>query len=173
MARPTKPPKSSKASKQVDALKHDAASRRNIPTAEMESFFRRDEDASPMPPKHYPRARPLAEGTTRTSEDPRAPELSAEAFDAARAVADTERRYAEAAYVGSLLFERKRDPDLAFQIAREWGKAQEPAKVCEWLGAAAELGFRDVVQIDHCPDFFALHGSSAFQSARQRVAENV
>lgn len=104
--------------------------------------------------------------------DPHAPELSAEAFEAARAVADTERRHAEAAYVGSLLFERKRDPDLAFQIAREWGKAQEPAKVSEWLGAAAELGFRDVVQIDHCPDFFALHGSSAFQSARQRIAEN-
>ncbi|XIA66040.1 DNA methyltransferase [Bradyrhizobium sp. TZ2] len=75
MARPTKSSKSSKSSKQVDALKHDAASRRNIPTAEMESFFRRDEDASPMPPKHYPRARPLAEGTTRTAEEPRAPEL--------------------------------------------------------------------------------------------------
>jgi adenine-specific DNA-methyltransferase len=72
MARSPKPPKSSK---QVDALKHDAASRRNIPTAEMESFFRRDEDASPMPPKHYPRARPLAEGATRTSEEPRVPEL--------------------------------------------------------------------------------------------------
>jgi adenine-specific DNA-methyltransferase len=51
-----RPPKSPKSSKQVDALKHKAASRRNIPTAEMESFFRRDEDASPMPPKHYPRA---------------------------------------------------------------------------------------------------------------------
>jgi adenine-specific DNA-methyltransferase len=75
MARPSKPPKASKSSKQVDALKHDAASRRNIPTAEMESFFRRDEDASPMPPKHYPRARPLAEGRTRTPEEPRAPEL--------------------------------------------------------------------------------------------------
>lgn len=72
MARSSKPPKSSK---HVDALKHDAASRRNIPTAEMESFFRRDEDASPMPPKHYPRARPLAEGQTRTAEEPRAPEL--------------------------------------------------------------------------------------------------
>lgn len=72
MARTPKPPKSAK---QVDALKHDAASRKNIPTAEMESFFRRDEDASPMPPKHYPRARPLAEGTTRTAEEPRAPEL--------------------------------------------------------------------------------------------------
>jgi hypothetical protein len=70
-----RPPKSSKSSKQVDALKHDAASRRNIPTAEMESFFRRDEDASPMPPKHYPRARRLAEGATRTAEEPRTPEL--------------------------------------------------------------------------------------------------
>src|SRR6202158_920053 len=70
-----RPPKSSKSSKQVDALKHEAASRRNIPTAEMESFFRRDEDASPMPPKHYPRARPLAEGAKRTTEEPRAPEL--------------------------------------------------------------------------------------------------
>jgi adenine-specific DNA-methyltransferase len=72
MARSPKPPKSTK---QVDALKHDAASRKNIPTAEMESFFRRDEDAAPMPPKHYPRARPLAEGTTRTREEPRQPEL--------------------------------------------------------------------------------------------------
>jgi adenine-specific DNA-methyltransferase len=68
-------PKSPKSSKQIDALKHDAASRRNIPTAEMESFFRRDEDASPMPPKHYPRNRPLAEGAMRTAEQPRAPEL--------------------------------------------------------------------------------------------------
>jgi adenine-specific DNA-methyltransferase len=75
MARSPKSPKSNKSSKQVDALKHDAASRRNIPTAEMESFFRRDEDASPMPPKHYPGARPLAEGATRTAEEPPAPEL--------------------------------------------------------------------------------------------------
>lgn len=104
--------------------------------------------------------------------DPRAPELDADAFDAARAVADSERRYAEAAYVGSLLFDRKRDPDLAFQIAREWGKAQEAAKVNEWLTVAAELGFRDVAQVDHAPEFFALHGSSAFKSARDRVASN-
>src|SRR5256885_496825 len=72
MARSSKSPKSSK---QVDPLKHDAASRRNIPTAEMESFFRRDEDASPMPPKHYPRTRPLVEGEIRTAEEPRVPEL--------------------------------------------------------------------------------------------------
>jgi adenine-specific DNA-methyltransferase len=64
-----------RASKQVDALKHNEATRRNIPTAEMESFFRRDEDSAPKPPKHYPRARPLAEGETRTPEEPRQPEL--------------------------------------------------------------------------------------------------
>lgn len=68
-------PKSAKPSRQVDALKHDAATRKNIPTAEMESFFRRDEDSSPLPPKHYPRARPLAEGRTRTAEEPSTPEL--------------------------------------------------------------------------------------------------
>jgi adenine-specific DNA-methyltransferase len=62
-------------SKQVDALKHNEATRRNIPTAEMESFFRRDDDSAPKPPKHYPRARPLAEGQTRTPEEPRQPEL--------------------------------------------------------------------------------------------------
>ncbi|MDD2704395.1 MAG: site-specific DNA-methyltransferase [Acidocella sp.] len=66
-------PKSS--AKQIDALKHEAATRRNIPTAEMESFFQRDEDSAPRPPKHYPRARPLAGGETRTAEEPAAPEL--------------------------------------------------------------------------------------------------
>lgn len=65
-------PKSPKA---VGALKHDAATRRNIPTAEMESFFRREEDNAPLPSKHYPRARPLAEGETRTDEEPSVPEL--------------------------------------------------------------------------------------------------
>ena len=44
-----------KAPKAVDALKHDAATRRNIPTAEMESFFRREEDSARLPPKLSPR----------------------------------------------------------------------------------------------------------------------
>lgn len=74
MARSTRSSKG-KSGKQVDTLKHDAASRRNIPTAEMESFFRREEDAAPLPPKHYERTRPLAQGQTRTPEEPRQPEL--------------------------------------------------------------------------------------------------
>ena len=69
MARPPRAPKN------IDALRHDAATRRNIPTAEMESFFRREEDTAPLPPKHYPRARPLAEGVTRTQEEPSVPEI--------------------------------------------------------------------------------------------------
>src|SRR4051794_368470 len=74
MARSPRSP-TGKPSKQVDALTHSEAKRRNIPTAEMESFFRREEDASPRPPKHYPRARPLAEGQTRTAQEPSHPEL--------------------------------------------------------------------------------------------------
>ncbi|SHO61168.1 adenine-specific DNA-methyltransferase [Pseudoxanthobacter soli DSM 19599] len=74
MARAPRSPKG-KPSKQVDVLKHDEATRRNIPTAEMESFFRREEDFDPMPPKHYARARPLAEGERRTPEEPSQPEL--------------------------------------------------------------------------------------------------
>ena len=87
-----------KASKQVDALKHAEATRRNIPTAEMESFFRRDDDAAPKPPKHYPRARPLAEGETCTPEEPRQPELI---WNGAR-IAITEAQMKELAETGSL-----------------------------------------------------------------------
>lgn len=64
-----------KAAKQIETLTHTEATRKNIPTAEMESFFERDEDSAPRSPKHYPRARPLAEGTHRTAEEPSQPEL--------------------------------------------------------------------------------------------------
>ena len=93
-----RPPKSPKSSKQVDALKHDGATRRNIPTAEMESFFRRDEDSAPRPPKHYPRERPLAEGETRTAEEPSRPELI---WNGAR-ITITDAQMAELAETGTL-----------------------------------------------------------------------
>jgi adenine-specific DNA-methyltransferase len=67
--------RSPKAPKSVHAIKHDDATRKNIPTAEMESFFLRDEDSAPRPPIAYPRARPLAEGETRTEEEVSSPEL--------------------------------------------------------------------------------------------------
>ncbi len=90
--------RSPKPSKQVDALKHNEATRKNIPTAEMESFFRRDEDSAPRPPKHYPRARPLAEGERRTAEEPSQPELS---WNGAR-ITITDEQMKELAETGAL-----------------------------------------------------------------------
>jgi len=84
--------------KQIDALRHGEATRRNIPTAEMESFFRREEDSAPLPPKHYPRARPLAEGETRTDEEPSVPELI---WNGAR-ITITDAQMAELAKTGTL-----------------------------------------------------------------------
>ncbi len=85
-------------SKQIDALRHGEATRRNIPTAEMESFFRREEDTHPLPPKHYPRARPLAPGETRTEEEPSVPEII---WNGAR-ITITEKQQAELAETGTL-----------------------------------------------------------------------
>ena len=84
--------------KQIDALRHGEATRRNIPTAEMESFFRREEDTHPLPPKHYPRARPLAEGVTRTDEEPSVPEII---WNGAR-ITITDAQKAELAETGTL-----------------------------------------------------------------------
>jgi len=57
--------------KSVEALKHDEAQRRNIPTAELQSFAEAEEAITGFAPGVYPRARPLPEGETR----PRDPEL--------------------------------------------------------------------------------------------------
>lgn len=69
MARAPKAPKS------VHAIKHDDATRKNIPTAEMESFFLREEDSAPRPPVAYPRERPLAEGEARERDGELDPQL--------------------------------------------------------------------------------------------------
>lgn len=87
-----------KGPKQVGALTHDEARRRNIPTAEMESFFRREEDSTPMPAKHYARTRPLPAGTTRTEEEPSVPEII---WNGAR-ITITEAQMAELAETGTL-----------------------------------------------------------------------
>jgi adenine-specific DNA-methyltransferase len=64
-----------KAPKSVHTLTHDEASRKNIPTAEMESFFLREEDSAPRPPLAYPRARPLGEGEARERDGELDPQL--------------------------------------------------------------------------------------------------
>ena len=54
-----------KGPKQVETLTHDAATRRNIPTAELQSAAERMEELSPFEPVVYERANPLAEGEVR------------------------------------------------------------------------------------------------------------
>ena len=63
--RPSGPSKTTGRLKKVVALVHDEASRKNIPTAEMESVAHRLEETDPIAPVRYARQRPLAEGATR------------------------------------------------------------------------------------------------------------
>jgi adenine-specific DNA-methyltransferase len=51
--------------KQVDALKHDKARRKNLATAELASVAELIEETSPVAPVHFPRARPLPKGAVR------------------------------------------------------------------------------------------------------------
>ena len=57
--------------KSVETLTHDEAARKNIPTAELQSFAEAEEAITGFEPTSYPRARPLREGETR----PRDPDL--------------------------------------------------------------------------------------------------
>ncbi len=54
-----------KGPKQVETLTHDAATRRNIPTAELQSAAERMEELSPFEPVVYERASPMADGEVR------------------------------------------------------------------------------------------------------------
>ena len=54
-----------KGAKQVEALKHDKARRRNIPTAEYQSAAEQMDEVSPVKPASFPRAAPLPRGQFR------------------------------------------------------------------------------------------------------------
>ncbi|MFD0986244.1 site-specific DNA-methyltransferase [Methyloligella solikamskensis] len=57
--------KTTKKNKQVETLIHEEATRKNIPTAELQSAAQRIEETSPFEPVRYPRADQLTEGETR------------------------------------------------------------------------------------------------------------
>jgi adenine-specific DNA-methyltransferase len=61
--------------KQVSTLVHDDATRKNIPTAELQSTAEYLEEQQPQPPVHYPRARPLAEGERRERDEDLDPQI--------------------------------------------------------------------------------------------------
>lgn len=67
--------RSKKGPKQVEALKHDAATRRNIPTAELQSTAERMEELSPFEPVTYQRSAPLAEGQRRDRDEDLDPQI--------------------------------------------------------------------------------------------------
>ena len=64
-----------KGPKHVEALTHEEARRRNIPTAELQSTAEYMEELAPTPPVAYPRARPLAEGQTRERDSDLDPQI--------------------------------------------------------------------------------------------------
>ena len=69
MARAPKGPKS------VETLTHDDATRRNIPTAELQSTAEYLEEMHPAEPARYPRARPLADGGRRERDEDLDPQI--------------------------------------------------------------------------------------------------
>src|SRR5437868_4935882 len=55
----------------ITALRHEKATRKNIPTAELQPFMEQAEEMRPRAPSHFSRATPLPKGETR----PRNPDL--------------------------------------------------------------------------------------------------
>jgi len=70
MARRTK-----KGAKQVETLTHDEATRKNIPTAELQSAAQRAEEINPFEPVTYLREDPLPEGETRPRDEDLDPQI--------------------------------------------------------------------------------------------------
>jgi adenine-specific DNA-methyltransferase len=69
MARPPKGPK------QVETLRHDEATRRNIPTAELQSTAEYLEEMHPTEPVRFERARPLEPGQKRERDEDLDPQI--------------------------------------------------------------------------------------------------
>jgi adenine-specific DNA-methyltransferase len=67
--------KKTKSKKQVDALKHGDAKRKNIPTAELQSAAQRAEEINPVEPVTYKRQSPLAKGETRSRDGDLDPQI--------------------------------------------------------------------------------------------------
>lgn len=64
-----------KGPKQVTTLTHDEATRKNIPTAELQSTAQYIEEMNPSQPVAYARARPLAEGERRARDEDLDPQI--------------------------------------------------------------------------------------------------
>ena len=61
--------------RRVETLVHDEARRKNIPTAELQTFLDAEADAKQFGPVSYARARPMAAGEIRARDEDRDPQL--------------------------------------------------------------------------------------------------
>lgn len=64
-----------KAPKRIETLTHEEATRKNIPTAELQSVAQRVEEVNPFEPVTYPRQNPLAEGEARPRDEDLDPQI--------------------------------------------------------------------------------------------------
>ena len=90
--------KTAGAPKQVEALTHTEAKRKNIPTAELQSAAQRAEEIAPFAPVIYPRRYPLAEGETRPRDGDLDPQLVWKGTRV-RLTAEQVKKAAEAGYI--------------------------------------------------------------------------
>lgn len=67
--------KKPKKAKRVETLTHDEATRKNIPTAELQSAAQRAEEIDPFEPVTYLREDPLPEGETRPRDEDLDPQI--------------------------------------------------------------------------------------------------
>lgn len=67
--------RANKGPKQVETLTHDGATRRNIPTAELQSTAERMEEQSPFKPVTYERTSALAKGEVRQRDEDLDPQI--------------------------------------------------------------------------------------------------
>jgi len=64
-----------KAPKRIETLTHEEATRKNIPTAELQSVAQRVEEVNPFEPVIYSRQNPLTEGETRSRDEDLDPQI--------------------------------------------------------------------------------------------------
>src|SRR6266850_1434397 len=64
-----------KGNKQVEALVHEEATRRNIPTAELAAIAERIEEIDPIAPVRFPRRTPVKKGETRERDEDLDPQI--------------------------------------------------------------------------------------------------
>jgi adenine-specific DNA-methyltransferase len=67
--------KGAKGDKQVEALVHEEATRRNIPTAELAAIAERIEEIDPIAPVRFPRRTPVKKGETRERDEDLDPQI--------------------------------------------------------------------------------------------------